>query len=358
MPDNIVLLTKYLKNFNHSQDHYLNVKSAVLSNFLRFYNDILTDNHIFKQVGLTENQKIAKIETIKENEEELLNKKSLLEIKISDFSNYFEFLNNDKEFWTLGTKKSYFNKVKGFIKWIIKNNEESFDILKRLEFQLYLKELDNFKWKHEPFHKFPRSNKRILATKKELSMILDYFKRRDLEKYYIWYILIFTGMRKFQVCDIRLERYSDEEGRDISLGEDLDRRILVVRGKIRRIEVYYIPNQLAKLLKDYIKNRLKIKVKTNALFVSYQGREYHPRSLNYGLSIALKNKGIETQITPHTFRKTLNTERKRMGCKLEDRKFLINHKETDVNVRHYIELRYNEFLDLFDRFNPYKNLRV
>lgn len=352
------LLTKYLENFNHSQEQRWYIKSTLKSNFLRYYNNILTDNQIFKKKSLTKKQKTAMIKNIKRNESELINKELLLNVKIGSFSRYFEFLNNDREFWTLGTKRMYLSRAKNFVKWIMRNYEEYFSILERLEFLNYLNESDNFKWKHEPFHKFPTSNKRTIATKNEMSMILDHYKRRDLEKYYIFYILMFTGMRRFQVCDIRLMRYSLEEEKTVSLEEDLNKRILAVRGKVRRTEIYYIPKQLAILLQDHLKNRLKIKVKTDALFVSYQGKEYNPRTLNYSLKVALKRKGIEKPISPHTFRKTLNTERKRMGCIKEDRKILINHREADVNINHYVILRYDEFLALYDRFNPYKNLRV
>ncbi len=47
-----------------------------------------------------------------------------------------------------------------------------------------------------------------------------------------------------------------------------------------------------------------------------------------------------------------------MGCLIEDRKILLCHKVSDVNYNYHIKLNNDDFINLYDRWNPYKNLSV
>ena len=58
----------------------------------------------------------------------------------------------------------------------------------------------------------------------------------------------------------------------------------------------------------------------------------------------------------HTFRRTINTFRKLMGCPSEDRKILLNHKVQDVNMESYVKLNYNQYIELYDKWYPYSEL--
>ncbi len=41
---------------------------------------------------------------------------------------------------------------------------------------------------------------------------------------------------------------------------------------------------------------------------------------------------------------------------IEDRKILSYHKVSDVNFNCYVKLNYDDFIKLYDKWNPYKNL--
>lgn len=60
----------------------------------------------------------------------------------------------------------------------------------------------------------------------------------------------------------------------------------------------------------------------------------------------------------HFFLSTVNTCRKIMGCPTEDRKILLNHKTNDVNLESYIVLDYIQFIELYDKWDPYKELNL
>ena len=66
----------------------------------------------------------------------------------------------------------------------------------------------------------------------------------------------------------------------------------------------------------------------------------------------------ERPISPHTFRRTINTLRKKMECPKEDRHILLNHKGGDVNLDNYVVLNTEEYVELYDKWNPYKKFRM
>jgi len=95
---------------------------------------------------------------------------------------------------------------------------------------------------------------------------------------------------------------------------------------------------------------------TKALFLSIQKRRYALHTINHYIKNCVIRLNIEKRIPYHTFRRTLNTLRKRMGCPKEDRKILLCHKVSDVNFNCYVKLNYYDYIQLYDKWNPYKNI--
>ena len=136
---------------------------------------------------------------------------------------------------------------------------------------------------------------------------------------------------------------------------DLKKRFNKTKGK-RGTKIYYISSDLRDYLEAFIQERKLIKTKDKALFISSHLQRYEKRAFNQYLLKVLRNLGIDKNVTCHTFRRTLNTLRKLMGCPAEDRKILINHKISDVNVNHYIKLNYEQYIQLYDRWNPFNDI--
>jgi len=186
-------------------------------------------------------------------------------------------------------------------------------------------------------------NKKIIATIEEIQAILNYYRLHNTKLYLIFRTFAETGMRKGELINAKLDELY------------LDERYIKTKGKTDNV-VYYISESQAKLLRMYYTKRIKINCKSNALFITNRLEQYGPRAFNLNLKYVLNKLKINKKITCQVFRRTLNTLRKKMGCSNEDRKILLNHKIQDVNVEHYIILNRDEYLNLFDTYNPYKNL--
>ncbi|MBA7695620.1 Tyrosine recombinase XerC [subsurface metagenome] len=184
-----------------------------------------------------------------------------------------------------------------------------------------------------------------IASKEELEQILQHFKMYNFKHYLIFRLLIETGMRKGELIN---SKYSDLNTK---------KRYIRTTGKTEDV-AYYYSKELARFLKQYLNEREKISINNETLFLTNRMAKYSNRAFNLLLKNACKKIGIEKNITCHTFRRTLNTYRKKIGCSNEDRKILLNHKVNDVNIESYLIYEHEEYLALFDKYNPYENLNL
>ena len=200
--------------------------------------------------------------------------------------------------------------------------------------------LPKFTIKWKLIHKQSNSNKDIIATESELKQILDYFEIRSNKNYLIFKILIDTGMRIGELGNVDYNNVNTEK------------RMIQTIGKTGR-KAYYIPDETNEKLKYFIKNRKELKLEIKSLFLSNQLKRISVRRIQMILTDCIKDLGIEKRITPQTFRRTINTFRKKLGCNMEDRKILLNHKVNDVNYESYVKLNYDDFIQLYDKWYPY-----
>jgi len=356
-PINEDILSKYLERFNHSY-YYKNSVNSHVKFFLKKYYEMELDNG-----------------------------KSIFEVKKQDIIDYFNFLNSYQS-WSLRTKELNLLYVKQFIYHILQEtqkyqktpeldlteimkSEDTNEIIKmvliqqeqikeqnnRRDFMDYLKNHRNFKWKSEHFHREPNSDfKKVVMTEEEILNVLNYFKGKNFQKYLMFRTLAESGTRKGELLSIDIE--SKVDGKIISLKDDLDKRIIRVVGKKGK-KVYYITENLSNLLKFFLIERMNKNVNTKAFFVSSHGNRFCHCLMNNDMKKARNILGISKHIVPHTFRKTINTLRKnKMGCSNEDAKILLNHKTGDVNIDSYTITNYQEFISKYDKYNPYKNLKL
>ena len=184
-----------------------------------------------------------------------------------------------------------------------------------------------------------------IASKEEIEQILQYFKMFNFKHYLIFRLLIETGMRKGELINAK---YNDL---------NTEKRYIRTTGKTEDV-AYYYSKELAHFLKQYLNEREKISQNNDILFLTNRLEKYSNRPFNLLLKNACKKLGIEKNITCHTFRRTINTFRKKIGCSNEDRKILLNHKVNDVNIESYLIYDHEEYLSLYDKFNPYENLNL
>ena len=292
------IMKKYLIRFQHSKQSIATRKSCL--------------NYFFKYFGYSGH---------------------IHEITKSDLIDYFDYLNQLKTI-SLGTKKTKWTLLKSFLEYCMEYYDD------------FLVKIPKHSINWQPNHKIAHSNRDVVMDLDELKKIFDFLKIHHFTYYMIFRIFSETGMRKGELISIDYDQVN------------LEKRYIETIGKRGR-KVYYVSNELNELLKIYIRERKAYnKVASKALFLSQRATRFNIRIFNKYLKNILKQIGIDKNITCHTFRKTLNTLRKNMGCPNEDRKILINHKTHDVNVESYVKLKYNEFIDLYDKWYPYSTILI
>lgn len=289
------LIEKYLSYFKHSNQSMATRKSAI--------------NYFIKKFGF---------------------KKNLLDIEKKNLIDYFNYLNQSNEL-SLSSKRLKWTILKNFIEFC---NDYYENIIEKAII------LPKFTIKWKLIHKDSNSNKDVVATETELKQILDYFEITSNRNYLIFKIFTETGMRIGELENIDYDNI------------DTEKRIIETKGKTGK-KAYYITKRTNERMKYFIGNRRKLNLETKALFLSSHLKRMSKRNIQKILCNAVKHLKIEKEITAHTFRRTINTYRKKMGCSLEDRKVLLNQKVSDVNFESYVKLKYNDFIELYDKWYPY-----
>ncbi len=288
------IIDRYLKRFSHSKPSQSMRKYCLRYFFSPIYYGY--DKHIFK-------------------------------IKKRDTLNYFDYLNQLNTI-SLQTKKNKWNIFRSFLQFIMEYYDDFVIIIPRYSIQ----------WK--PIHKKPYSNKDVVMTKEEVNKILSYSYKNNYYFYLILRLLAETGMRIGELLSINSGHLN------------IKKRSVETIGKTGE-NIYYYSKGLANHLKIYLKERMCYSIDTKKLFLSINKQRLTQRSINRYIRYVVTHLNIDKYITAHTFRKTLNTLRKRMGCHTEDRKILLCHKVVDINFDYYVKLNYNDLIQLYDKWNPY-----
>ena len=254
----------------------------------------------------------------------------IFNLKKRDVIDYFDYLNHLDSI-SLQTKQNKWMIFRSFLQFIMEYYDDFLIVIPRY----------CIKWK--PIHKTPNSNKDVVMTKEEVKKILDYMYNTNYNYYLIFRLLAETGMRIGEFLNLDYE--------DVNV----KKRFVEAEGKTGR-KIYYFSDGLANHITIYLKERMLKETDSNALFLSIQRKRYTLRTINHYIRNSILSLNLDKWISCHTFRRTLNTLRKRMGCHKEDRKILLCHKVSDVNFNCYVKLNYNDYIKLWDTWNPYKNV--
>ena len=214
-----------------------------------------------------------------------------------DVIDYFDYLNH-LDTIALQTKINKWMIFRSFLQFIMEYYDDVVIVIPRYSTQ----------WK--PIHKKPDTNKDVVMTKEEVKTILDYTYYNNYNYYIFFRLLAETGMRIGEFLNLDCE--------DVNV----KKRYVEAEGKTGR-KVYYFSEGLARHLEIYLKERMSKETDSNALFLSIQKKRYTLRTINHYISNCVIRLDIEKRISCHTFRRTLNTLRKKMGCPKEDRKILL-----------------------------------
>ncbi|MFX0139664.1 MAG: tyrosine-type recombinase/integrase [Candidatus Hodarchaeota archaeon] len=294
--------------------------------------------------------------------------KTLNNISKQDLMKFYNDLNKNSNYARV-TKKTDFNEVKQFVLYFLNildsklldiETEDEKKLLLIMKNQLkinsilnYLNNRNNFNWKGE-HNENPNSNKDVIMTENEVKEILRYYRDyKSNKRYLMTRTLAETGMRRAELLNIDIEIQVNSHIE--YLEDDLEKRMIRTKGKTGK-KVYFISENLTKLLKRHLENRKKKNLETKAFFVSNRNKRCSLDYFNKSLKKTCEVLGINKRISPHTFRRTLNTLRFENECPERYLKILLNHKIKDINYDHYVndEVKRRDFLEKYDLYNPYK----
>lgn len=259
--------------------------------------------------------------------------KPLSEIKTKDIKEYFKYL--DSLYIKFVSKETYRSRLKAFFEYVEDRlDEEGIEIRNPIPskrvFSFSKSELDFKEDETVPF------------SMEELKEILELSKKGKFRDFIIFGLLISCGMRVSECLSIRIENIDIEE-RTIKTGMVKNAR------KSNKLLTFFIPKNFAKYLEHYI----IIENRTSGFL--FQGKTSH---LGYtGFYTRTMRNYLQKYCEFHRFRKTLITNRIKMGCELWKSEGLTNHKVSDSTQRkYYIKLTDSEKRDLYDLYNPYTTI--
>jgi integrase/recombinase XerD len=155
-------------------------------------------------------------------------------------------------------------------------------------------------------------------------------------------LFAYTGIRRHELKDLKVE--------DISM---IERRIIIKNGKGKKQRIVFYPEELNKILKDYLGGR-----KSGYLFFNKRMKPLSLRTINNIVAMIGKNAGIENpnprykNITPHLFRHSLARNWKREGGSLETLQKILGHESFQTTMDLYgtqsikeTEFNYRELSD-------------
>ena len=264
---------------------------------------------------------------------------------LNPFINYCE--DNDKDFMNKNTINDYLEVV--YAKYADPTIKGRFISLKVFFNALYDMEYIDY----NPMAKIkkPKLAKTLLETfsKRELDIILNYYDRNkdfiEHRNYAILSVLLGTGIRRAELITLTMKNVEIDDG------------FIVVLGKGNKERFVPIGNVLRRVLKRYIRARNEFLGNTlcRYVFITKDGRGMSESAVNT-MFRTMKNsiKGINSRLSPHTFRHTFAKLFLINGGDLFSLQKILGHEDISI-TRIYVDYDENELVKQQSKFNPLDN---
>jgi integrase len=209
------------------------------------------------------------------------------------------------------------------------------------------KKIFQFTKKSTDIKRFSQIALKILS-KKQIDEILKYAEENmDLRSLTILLLEVFTGARISEVRTILREDVHLDE-RFFETGFTIDAR----KSTLNKASglIFFYPEILTPYLKAYERTL------ENSQWY-FPGYSDAPLSSTSARKIYVKiRKEIGVYFSFHYFRRSLITERRKIGCPEDVSEGLMCHNSSSVEGESYVKLTVKEKRDLYDKYDPYKNL--
>jgi integrase/recombinase XerD len=156
-------------------------------------------------------------------------------------------------------------------------------------------------------------------------------------------ILYSTGVRIGELCSLEIRNV------------DLENSMMKVFGKGRRERMVPIGKTAVRWLKNYILGirpfQQRTAKHTQTVFLNSRGKPLQQRSVREAIHRYSRKAAIETNVTPHTFRRSCTTEMLKNNANIYHVKELLGHKTLDT-LRHYAKLNIADLKKTHTKYHP------
>jgi len=262
--------------------------------------------------------------------------KDIQKISMIDVKDFLENVIDNKPI-KLDSKETYRSILTSFFYYV-----QSIYLSKNVEFRnpVPIKRVFQFRKNENDFTKISDINNNIYS-KNDLLEILNTSKKHRFRDFIIFSFLTIDGPRISETLSIRVENINLKE-RYFETGFTKNAR------KSNKGLLFFFSEAFKPYLEKYMQF---LNIKSGWLF---KGRNSHLQTTSFYMYVK-KNYG-EKYSRFHTFRRTLITNRIKIGCPLLISEMLMNHKSSSVEGEHYLELSINEKRDLYDKYFPYYDI--
>lgn len=174
----------------------------------------------------------------------------------------------------------------------------------------------------------PKTEMLTLEQLQKIYSIIDTNTKTGKRDYLLVKLMTNTGMRREEVCNIRLCDIEKEE----------NQWFINVTGKGRKHRIIEIDESIVRLIEDYIGIPFPCK-NENYIFTSLSNRKsvngkINPQTVWDIIEKLCKKAGV-TNISPHSFRHFWTTQLIMAGNKLPDVQYLVGHKNVNTTMRYF-----------------------
>lgn len=239
-----------------------------------------------------------------------------------DFMKAFASINKNQNL-TIQTKGQYWRQFRSFVEYVQEATGAFLNFPKK-------------------FAKFGNNNAEspdsteFVMTREQVDALLEKAKYVDFKKYVMLLLQARTGMRCTQLVTIKADWVHLEERWTYT----------VPKGNGPK-NVYAFSEEVKRELGKYIKARSS---SSEWLFPGNAG-DHIGRSIHEYFIREIRG---DLPIISHSFRRTINTLRKKMECPEEERSVLLNQTVGSVNGDRYTKYTADYRVILYDKWNPYR----
>ncbi len=182
----------------------------------------------------------------------------------------------------------------------------------------------------------------VFLSSEESTKLLDTSKK-DLRKYAMVSLLLHSGMRVSELCNLKVVDTELTSG-----------TIWIKGGKGDKERIVLIPPNVVEVLKKYYSMQLEKNVKGPYLFTSNKGSKFHTSTVEKIIRNLAEEAGIGRKVTPHTLRHTFATNILKNGGDIRFIQTLLGHSSIST-TEIYTHLDNEAMREMFRKFGPKYN---